>query len=91
MKKIDRKIKIDNLEIEDLGFEELSEEEDELITKMIDEAEKEIESKTKPLTIRMPLSQIERFKKIAAKKGLPYQTYIKSILKQALDKEEDIA
>ena len=79
------------LKIEYLGASEFTPEEEEKFDKMIEEAEKEIESKTKPLTIRMPLSQIERCKRIAAKKGLPYQTYIKSILKQALDKEEDIA
>jgi len=38
--------------------------------------------------LRLSVSEIERCKKIAAKKGLPYQTYIKSVLKQALDKDE---
>jgi predicted DNA binding CopG/RHH family protein len=55
--------------------------------KIIEEAEKELEAKSKPVTLRLSVSEIERCKKIAAKKGLPYQTYIKSILKQALDKE----
>ena len=56
--------------------------------KMVEEAEKELESKSKPVTLRLSISEIERCKKIAAKKGLPYQTYIKSVLKQALDKDE---
>ena len=33
-------------------------------------------------------SEIERAKKVANKKGLKYQSYIKSVLKQALDKDE---
>jgi len=33
-------------------------------------------------------SEIERAKKVATKKGLKYQSYIKSVLKQALDKDE---
>ncbi|MBQ8476216.1 hypothetical protein IJ531_04050 [bacterium] len=32
--------------------------------------------------------EIKRAKKIAAKMGLPYQTYIKMTLKQAMDKDE---
>ncbi len=83
MKKKEQEIKI-----EDLGIVKLSEEEDKLIREKIEQAEKELDSKTKPLTLRIPLSEIERCKRIAKKKGLPYQTYIKSILKQALDKEE---
>lgn len=66
----------------------LTPEEEKQFDKMIEEAEKELESKSKPVTLRLSISEIERCKKIAAKKGLPYQTYIKSILKQALDKEE---
>ena len=32
--------------------------------------------------------EVNRAKKIAAKKGMPYQTYLKSALKQAMDKDE---
>lgn len=32
--------------------------------------------------------EVDRIKKIAAKKGMPYQTYIKSALKQIIDAEE---
>ena len=65
----------------------LTTEEEKQFDKMIEQAEKELEAKSKPVTLRLSVSEIERCKKIAAKKGLPYQTYIKSILKQALDKE----
>ena len=67
---------------------DLTPEEEKQFDKMIEEAEKELEAKSKPVTLRLSISEIERCKKIALKKGLPYQTYIKSVLKQALDKDE---
>lgn len=42
---------------------------------------------TKPVTIRLPLADIEAAQEIAARQGIPYQTYIKGVLHRALDKE----
>ena len=38
--------------------------------------------KTRPVTIRLPEADIARMKSIAADKGLPYQTYIRSLIHQ---------
>ena len=43
---------------------------------------------SKNITIRMPVADIERARQLSAKKGLAYQTYIKMLLHEALDKEE---
>jgi len=56
-------------------------------------ADKEIEEKQLlksdiNITFRWSKKEIERCKKVACKKGLKYQAYMKSILKQAMDKEE---
>ncbi|MEO5924785.1 MAG: CopG family antitoxin [Bryobacteraceae bacterium] len=41
-------------------------------------------SKARVVSIRLPENDIEMARKQAAEKGLPYQTYIKSLLHQAL-------
>jgi predicted DNA binding CopG/RHH family protein len=43
---------------------------------------------SKYITIRVPLADLERASRLAAKKGLPYQTFIKMPLHEALDSEE---
>lgn len=43
----------------------------------------------KAVTLRLEPSQIEAIKKIAAKKGLPYQTLIRMWLTEKIDKEKD--
>ena len=40
------------------------------------------------ITIRIANGDIERARKIAAKKGIGYQTYIKMLLREGLDREE---
>jgi predicted DNA binding CopG/RHH family protein len=40
------------------------------------------------ISIRLPESDLARARQQAAAKGLPYQTYIKSLLHQALQREE---
>jgi predicted DNA binding CopG/RHH family protein len=40
------------------------------------------------ISIRLPESDLARARTQAAAKGLPYQTYIKSLLHQALQREE---
>lgn len=44
-------------------------------------------SKTKRVTLRLRLSQIEDAKKIAKKKDIPYQTLMRSWIAQAIEKE----
>ena len=39
------------------------------------------------ITIRVPVADIERARVQAAKKGLGYQTYMKMLLKEALDRD----
>ena len=42
---------------------------------------------TKPVTIRMPIADLETAQEIAEKRGLAYQTYIKGLLHRALERE----
>jgi len=42
---------------------------------------------TKPVTIRMPVADIEAAQEIAERRGVPYQTYIKGLLHQALQRD----
>lgn len=76
------------IKIKSIKNADLSPNEEKEFNKIIEETEQELESKSRPVTIRFSVSEIERIKRVAAKKGLPYQTYIKSILKQELDKED---
>lgn len=39
------------------------------------------------ITIRMPISDIDRARAMAEKKGIGYQTYMKMLLREALDRE----
>src|SRR5258705_250961 len=41
-------------------------------------------AKLKPVTIRMLPDDLETLRRVAAEKGLPYQTYIKVLLREAL-------
>jgi len=43
---------------------------------------------SKNITIRMPLADLERARKLSARKGLAYQTFIKMLLHEALETEE---
>ncbi len=55
-----------------------------------DSAEKDIEEKrqTSNVNFRWSEFEIKRAKRIAQKLGMPYQTYLKSTLKQAMDRDE---
>jgi predicted DNA binding CopG/RHH family protein len=44
-------------------------------------------SKAKAVNIRLPEADLQLARDLAAKKGLPYQTYIKSLLHEALQRE----
>ena len=67
----------------------------EVITELFLKAKKEGKIKqlpgfrgaTKPVTIRLPIADIEAAHEIAGKRGLAYQTYIKGLLHQALERE----
>ena len=56
----------------------------------IEQAEKEIIKlkQTSNVNFRWNAYEINRAKRIAEKLGMPYQTYLKSVLKQAMDKDE---
>lgn len=43
---------------------------------------------SKNITIRMPIADIERARKLSAKKGLGYQTLMKMLLHESLEREE---
>jgi predicted DNA binding CopG/RHH family protein len=43
--------------------------------------------KSKSVTIRIPMRDLEAAQRLADRKGLPYQTYMKMLLHQALEKE----
>jgi predicted DNA binding CopG/RHH family protein len=42
----------------------------------------------RPTSLRLPPRDLERARKLAERKGLPYQTYIKMLLHEALGREE---
>jgi predicted DNA binding CopG/RHH family protein len=42
---------------------------------------------TKSVTIRLALGDVETAQELAGRRGLPYQTFIKMLLHQALEKE----
>jgi hypothetical protein len=42
---------------------------------------------SKNITIRVPVADIERARVLGGRKGLGYQTYLKMLLKEALDRE----
>ena len=42
---------------------------------------------SKNITIRIPVAEIERARTLAEKKGIGYQTYMKMLLREALDRE----
>jgi predicted DNA binding CopG/RHH family protein len=57
------------------------------VQKRIKQADKEIEKRlTERIQIRLSRAELIRCKKKAEELGIPYTTYIRSILKQVLDK-----
>jgi predicted DNA binding CopG/RHH family protein len=45
------------------------------------------EEEAQPIHIRLPEADLALARKLAERKGLPYQTYIKSVLHEALQRE----
>ncbi len=58
-----------------LGTVEFSEEEDNRVSKMIEEAEKELEETR--VSFRWGAQQLDTIKRAAALMGIPYQTFLK--------------
>lgn len=58
------------------------------VNEAIEVAEKDIAKKYPKVNFRWSEFEIKRAKKIAAKLGMPYQTYIKYLLKQGMDYDE---
>jgi predicted DNA binding CopG/RHH family protein len=46
---------------------------------------------TKSISVRLPVTDIERARKLAGKRGIGYQTVIKTLLHEALKKESKSA
>jgi predicted DNA binding CopG/RHH family protein len=42
---------------------------------------------SQPITLRIPKEDLETARRLAARKGLGYQTYIKMLLREALERE----
>lgn len=81
--------------IPNVGIAEVSDyipspEEEQKIIEFEEQAEKDIDEmkQTANVNFRWTEFEIKRAKRIAAKLGMPYQTYLKSTLKQAMDKDE---
>lgn len=81
--------------IPEIGISEISDyiptaEEEQYILAFEEQAEKDIAEMKQTVNVNFRWSEFEvkRAKKIAAKLGMPYQTYLKSTLKQAMDKDE---
>jgi len=55
---------------------------------VINQAEIDVKKKYPKVNFRWSELEIARAKKIAKELGLPYQTYIKSLLKQGMDNDE---
>jgi len=51
--------------------------------------QKQQSKQSKPITIKMPVSLLNKLKAEAHKRGLPYQTFIKSILHQAMNNPQN--
>jgi len=70
----------------------------EVITELFLKAKKEgkikrlpaVQGATRPVTIRVPVADLEAAQELAGKRGLPYQTYIKGLLHQALERERKV-
>ncbi len=62
----------------------------EIVTKAFEHALKRSPSRppTKTVTIRLPLYDVARARRLAAQKGLGYQTLVKTLLHEALQREE---
>jgi predicted DNA binding CopG/RHH family protein len=44
-------------------------------------------AKLRPVTLRLAVGDVEKARQIAARKGIRYQTYIRMLLREALERE----
>lgn len=58
------------------------------VNEVITNAENDVKKKYPKVNFRWSEFEIARAKKIAKELGMPYQTYIKSLLKQGMDNDE---
>lgn len=58
------------------------------VDEVITNAENDVKRKYPKVNFRWSEFEIARAKKIAKELGMPYQTYIKSLLKQGMDNDE---
>lgn len=84
-----------NVNIPNIGMAEVSDytptqEEEQKIIKFETQAEEDIAKKKQTANVNFRWSEFEiaRAKSIAEKMGIPYQTYLKMTLKQAMDNDE---
>jgi hypothetical protein len=49
-----------------------------------------VRPRSQKVMLRMPVDDLERARRLAASKGIGYQTYIKMIVKQGLDQAEAV-
>ena len=87
---MNKKVSIPEVGIAEISDYEPAKEIEEQIAKFEQDAEADIEMKKQTANVHFRWSEFEirRAKKIAEKLGMPYQTYLKSTLKQAMDKDE---
>ena len=45
---------------------------------------------TRAVPLRIPLDDLDRARKIAARKGIPYQTLLKMLIHEGLEREESL-
>jgi len=57
------------------------------LSKVLQRARKRASS-APAISVRIDPTDVVRVRSLAARKGLPYQTYLKRLLRQALDREE---
>jgi predicted DNA binding CopG/RHH family protein len=55
---------------------------------LVDPSFPKLKPSTRTISLRMPISMLNRLKELSNRKDIPYQSYIKSILDEKL-KEED--
>lgn len=85
-----KKVNIPNVGIAEVSEYIPTEEIEKQILNFEEQAEKDITKKKQTASVHFRWSEFEiaRAKKIAEKLGMPYQTYLKSTLKQAMDIDE---
>lgn len=85
-----KKVNIPNIGIAEVSEYIPCEEIENQILNFEEQAEKDIVKKKQTANVHFRWSEFEiaRAKKIAKKLGMPYQTYLKSTLKQAMDIDE---